>query len=283
MRAVARVVWTAGVLFLLLHPPPGRAAGTTAPVPAVADLGPAPESRLRIRRPRAWDRQHPGHDLRGGLGVEAVHRRRDPAPGPGGQAQARRSRRPVRPRAARLRHAHHPAPSPPSHQRPSRLGHRHLCRGLAARLARAHARARARRRLAPEGAQLPARERIQLQQHRLQPPRHHRGAREREDVRPVHARRDLRAAGDDADAVARRLHADRQGARHRLRQGAGRLPHADAVRERARQRRAADHGGRPPEVEPQLHQRARGRPRPHHTGACPRSATPARPRAIARS
>ncbi len=41
MRAVGRVVRTAGVLFLLLHPPPGRAAGTTAPVPAVADLGPA--------------------------------------------------------------------------------------------------------------------------------------------------------------------------------------------------------------------------------------------------
>ena len=41
MRAVARVVWTAGVLFLLLHPPPGQAADTTAPVPAAADLGAA--------------------------------------------------------------------------------------------------------------------------------------------------------------------------------------------------------------------------------------------------
>src|SRR5258708_19591890 len=41
MGAVAGVVWTAGVLFLLLRPPPGQAADTTAPVPAAADLGAA--------------------------------------------------------------------------------------------------------------------------------------------------------------------------------------------------------------------------------------------------
>src|SRR5437870_2444998 len=38
MRAVARVVWTAGVLFFLLHPRSGQAADTSASVPAAADL-----------------------------------------------------------------------------------------------------------------------------------------------------------------------------------------------------------------------------------------------------
>ena len=70
----------------------------------------------------------------------------------------------------------------------------------------------------------------------------------------------LRAARHDAHLVARRLHAHRQGPRDRLRAGGRRLPHGHAVRERARQRRAADDRRRSAEVEREL-RHAEGRRR----------------------
>ena len=103
-----------------------------------------------------------------------------------------------------------------------------------------------------EGAELPAGHAVVVQQHRLQPGRDHRVARQRHVVRRVLEAAHLRAARHDPHLLARRPHPHRQGPRDRLRERARRLPHRDAVRERARQRRAADDGRRPAEVEREL-------------------------------
>ena len=58
-----------------------------------------------------------------------------------------------------------------------------------------------------------------------------------------------------------------KGRAERVWKGGRRLPPADAVRERARQRRPAHDGRRSAEVEPQFHDRARGRPRADHGAA----------------
>ena len=100
-----------------------------------------------------------------------------------------------------------------------------------------------------EGAELHAGHAVVLQQHRLQPRGDHRRAGQRQDVPGVHARAAVRAARHDPHLLARRLHAHRQGPRAGLRRARWRVPHRHAVRERLRQRRAADDGRRPAEVE----------------------------------
>ncbi len=92
-----------------------------------------------------------------------------------------------------------------------------------------------------------------LQQHRLQPGRGDRVARQRQVVRRVLEGARLRADGHDAHPVARRLHAHRQRPGDRLLAGAGRMAAEHAVRERARQRRTADDRGGPAQVERELH------------------------------
>ena len=103
-----------------------------------------------------------------------------------------------------------------AHQRPARLGQRRKHRRLAAHDARIHARARARHRVAAEVAQLRSGHEVVVQQHRLQPCRDHRVARQRHAVRGVLEAAHLRAARHDAHLLARRSHAHRQGPRDRL-------------------------------------------------------------------
>ena len=176
-----------------------------------------PRARVWHGGSRARRAQRARHDLRGRLGVEAVHRGGGPAARARRQAVDRRSGAQVHPGAARLRRAADDPSHADAHQRPARLGRSGRHRRLAAHHARAHPRARARHRVAPEGAELHARNRLVLQQHRLQPGGDHRGAGERAAVRRVHARADLRAARHDPHLVARRLHADRQAPRDCLR------------------------------------------------------------------
>ena len=149
--------------------------------------------------------------------------------------------------------ADHPAHAD-AHERPSRLGQRRRHRGLATDDPRVHARARARHRLAAAIAELSERHELVVQQHRLQPRRDHRRARQRPVVRGVLAAADVRAARHAPHVVARRPHENRQGARDRLRREQGHVSHRDAVRKRPRQRRAADDGWRPAEVERELRQ-----------------------------
>ena len=142
-----------------------------------------PRARVWHGGSRARRAERAGHDLRGRLGVEAVHRGGRPAARARRQAVDRRSGPQVHPGAARLRRAADDPSHADAHQRPARLGRGGRHRRLAAHHARPHPRARARHRVAPEGAELHARDRLVLQQHRLQPGGHHRGARERAALR----------------------------------------------------------------------------------------------------
>ena len=204
---------------------------------------------LRHGRPRARRPERRGHDLRGRLGVEAVHGRGRPAAGARRQAVARRPGAEVRPRTPRLRQAADDPPPAHAHERPSRLGRDRGDRRVAPHVPGLHPRPRPRHRLAAEVAELRAWNVVVLLQHRLQPGRHHRVARERRALRRVLPDAHLRAAGDDAHLVARRLPPNREGARDRLQRNQGHLPAEHAVRERPRQRRPADDGRRPAEVE----------------------------------
>ena len=77
--------------------------------------------------------------------------------------------------------------------------------------------------------------------------------------RGIHAGAAVPAARHDAHLLARRLHAHRQGPRGRVRRERDEgVPHGHAVRERLRQRRAADDGRRSAEVERELRRRAEG-------------------------
>ena len=68
----------------------------------------------------------------------------------------------------------------------------------------------------------------------------------------VHARSDLQTARHDLHPMARRLPPHREGPRDRLHAERRQRPTAHALRGRPRQRRPADHGRRPSEVEPEL-------------------------------
>ena len=205
--------------------------------------------RVRDVRPRARDAQRRRHRLRGRLGLEAIHGRGGDAPRPRREAEPRRLRPQVPSRAARLRRPPHHPPHAHPHQRPPRLGRGGRGRGLAAGHAGHDPEPGARGRGPPARAQLPERDRVLVQQQRLQPRRAPRVPRLREVLRRVHARAHLRSPRHDPHGVARRLPAHRQGPRARVREGRGGLARGDAQRGRARQRRAADHGRRSPALE----------------------------------
>ena len=80
----------------------------------------------------------PGHDLRGRVGLEAVHGRGDAAAGAGRKAVARRSGAQVHSRAARLRRAADDPAHADAYERAARLGQRRLDRRVAADGTRVH-------------------------------------------------------------------------------------------------------------------------------------------------
>ncbi|CAA9334924.1 MAG: Beta-lactamase class C-like and penicillin binding proteins (PBPs) superfamily, partial [uncultured Gemmatimonadetes bacterium] len=206
--------------------------------------------RLRHGQPGARRAQSAGDGVRGRVRVKEVPSRDRRAARSEGQAVAGRRRAPARARGAGLRADDHPAPPAEPHQRAARLGRGAGDRRLAAGNTHLLARARAGHRLAPAVAQLCSRHRVLVQQHGIQPAGRGRGAGVGRILRRVQPPRDLRAAGDDADGVARRLHAGGEAPRHRVPAARHRVSPADALRERARKRRPADHGGRPAGVEP---------------------------------
>src|SRR5436189_194994 len=74
-------------------------------------------------------------------------------------------------------------------------------------------------------------------------------ARERQAVLRLHARAAVRAAGHDAHVMARRPHTRAQEPRDRVFGTAEPVSHQHALRGRLRQRRTADDGRRPPDME----------------------------------
>ena len=114
--------------------------------------------------------------------------------------------------------------------------------------------------VAAEGAQFHAGHEVVVQQHRLQPGGDHRVARQRQAVRGLHARAHLQAARHDAHVMARRLTpASSSTAPSPTTRPADGYHAGHAVRERARQRRAADDGRRSAAVERELRDTGRRR------------------------
>ena len=181
-----------------------------------------PRARLRHGRPRARRPQHARHDLRGRVGVEAVHR------GGGGAARRATARSSLDDAVRKY------IPELPDYGTPLTI--RHMLNhtsglrdwgslaGIAGwpRGSRVHTHAHVVEILEPaDGAELHAGRALLVQQLRLQPVRGARLARERDVVRRVQPAAPLRAARHDAHVVARRLHARREGSRDRVRAATG--------------------------------------------------------------
>ena len=216
-------------------------------------------ARVRHGRPRARRRELAPTRLRHRLGVQAVHRLR-------GRCcwRARASSRSTTRSASAF-------PEVPDYGKTMTIRHMlHHTSGLRdwgergghRRLAARHAGSTPTRTCstssAARSAELHARHAWSYSQHRLQPGGDHRRAGQRQAVCRVHARAHLRAARHDAHLLARRLQ-PRRGAARWPTARAERVPRRHAVRERGRQRRPADHGGRPAQVEREFRQSGRRR------------------------
>ncbi len=188
--------------------------------------------------------QHRRDDLRARLGRQAVHGRGHHPPRPGRRDLTGRRRPEVHSRASGLRPDHHDPTPPPPYLRPQGLGVGGRYRGMAPDHPRTHAHPRAGHRQPADVPQLPPGRVLLVHEHRLQPAGGSGGAGERYVLRRVLEEEDLRALGDGEDPVAGRLHEDRRGSGHRVPlRPRRRVVHADALRERPRQRRAPDHRG----------------------------------------
>ena len=187
---------------------PTRRAARSASQGRQGDPGP----RLRLRRPRARRRQHRGHVFEAGSVSKQFTAAAVLLLAQRGKLELDDPCGTTCPRC--------PTTATPitcaiccTHTSGLRDWGRWRRRGLAARLAHAHARPRPGHRGAAEVAELPARLGVRYSNTGYNLARHHRGAGQRQDVRAVHADEDLRAAGHDPHPVARRLHAHRQGPR----------------------------------------------------------------------